>query len=476
MLTRVPLPRSPHLYHIAVLRDRKERVKTRALDKFGQHTPEAQPRVSENWVGGLAGRSLTRARVGGNNDAKEGGDGGKCQGTAGSNQVGGCSATALRKMCRAKRIMHRYNASREKGQVVAEQIKLTGMAKAAGCAAKLSPATLDGVLRKLPRQTDPNVLVGFDTNDDAGVYLLGESLALVQTVDFFTPIVDDPFTFGQIAAANALSDVYAMGGRPLSSLSVVGFPEKGDPEILEEIMRGGLAKMTEARCSVIGGHSIRNEDMLFGYAVTGVIDADRVWRNVGARPDDVLLFTKPLGTGVITTALKKNRAREDSVAAAVQAMCMLNRAAAEALHEVEDKDTSARPIHAVTDVTGFSLLGHAREMALGDPAKGIATVSLEIHHAAFEYLPGALEAAREGHLSGGLKNNRAFIGDCAAFDDSVAPEYQDLLFDPQTSGGLLVAVAPEAADAGLASLERHGVRAQRVGRVVAKRSPLIAVR
>src|SRR5271155_689686 len=208
------------------------------------------------------------------------------------------------------------------------------MAKAAGCAAKLNPATLEAVLRKLPRQTDPNVLVGFDTNDDAGIYRLSQELALVQTVDFFTPIVDDPHLFGQIAAANALSDVYAMGGRPVAALSVVGFPEKGDPEILEDIIRGGLAKMVEAKCSVIGGHSIRNEDMLFGYAVTGVIDPRRVWRNVGAKPGDVLLFTKPLGTGVITTALKKDAATPESLAAATAAMTTLNRTAAAALRAV----------------------------------------------------------------------------------------------------------------------------------------------
>jgi selenide,water dikinase len=349
------------------------------------------------------------------------------------------------------------------------------MAKAAGCAAKLNPATLDAVLRKLPRQTDPNVLVGFDTNDDAGIYLINESLALVQTVDFFTPIVDDPFLFGQIAAANSLSDVYAMGGRPISSLSIVGFPEKGDPEILEQILRGGLSKMSEAQCSVIGGHSIRNEDMLFGYAVTGVIHPLRVWRNVGAQAGDVLLFTKPLGTGVITTALKKDRASAESLAAAVAAMSTLNAAAAAALEELEEESEGRKPIHAVTDVTGFSLLGHAREMALGDPAHGLEPVSFEIDHASFCYFPGAVEAAREGHLSGGLRNNRAFVGECARFEPSVLPEYQDLLFDPQTSGGFLVAMAPEQADSALAAFRRRGVQAHRVGRVLPKTSPLIRV-
>lgn len=359
--------------------------------------------------------------------------------------------------------------------IVATQPKLTAMAKAAGCAAKLNPATLDGILRKLPRQTDPNVLVGFDTNDDAGIYLINESLALVQTVDFFTPIVDDPFLFGQIAAANSLSDVYAMGGRPISSLSIVGFPEKGDPEILEQIIRGGLAKMDEAKCSVIGGHSIRNEDMVFGYAVTGLINPQRVWRNVGAQPGDVLLFTKPLGTGVITTALKKDRASAASLAAAVSAMSTLNAAAAAALQAIEEKAQPAKPIHAVTDVTGFSLLGHAREMALGDPLHGLDPVSFEIDHTSFNYFPGALEAAREGHLSGGLRNNRAFVGECAAFEPSVPSEYQDLLFDPQTSGGFLVAIAPEHADSAQAVFASHGVSAHRVGRVSPKASPLIRV-
>jgi selenide, water dikinase len=377
-------------------------------------------------------------------------------------------------MLRAIASQHPYNAV-SRGGTLAEQVKLTSMAKAAGCAAKLNPATLDAVLRKLPRQTDPNVLVGFDTNDDAGIYLLGDGLALVQTVDFFTPIVDDPHLFGQIAAANALSDVYAMGGRPISALSIVGFPEKGDPAILEEIIRGGLSKMNEANCSVIGGHSIRNEEMLFGYAVTGVINQHRVWRNVGARTGDILLFTKPLGTGVITTALKKDRATPESLAAAVTAMTTLNRDAAVTLQEIDEKSGGAKPIHAVTDVTGFSLLGHAREMALGDPAHGIESVSLEIDHRAFAYLPGAVEAAREGHLSGGLKNNRAFIGDCAAFDASVPPEYQDLLFDPQTSGGLLVSIAHDSADAAISALDRQGVLARRIGIVVAKKHPLLFV-
>ncbi len=329
-------------------------------------------------------------------------------------------------------------------------------------------------MRRLPLPTDPNVLVGFGTNDDAGVYLLAEGLALVQTVDFFTPIVDDPFTFGQIAAVNSLSDVYAMGGRPVSALSIVGFPEKGDAAILEQILRGGLSKMSEAKCSVIGGHSIRNDDIQFGYAVTGVINPLQVWRNVGAQTNDVLLLTKALGTGVIATALKNERAEKAAVDAAIALMTELNRAAAEALRELEAQK-GMRCVHAVTDITGFGLLGHAREMALGDASSGIEQVALEIVAADVPVLPGALDAARQGMISGGLKNNRAFLGDCVVFATNVAEENRALLFDPQTSGGLLIALAPEHEESARESLQRHGVSAKGIGRVVPKTSGLLMV-
>ncbi len=318
------------------------------------------------------------------------------------------------------------------------------------------------------------MLVGFSTNDDAGVYLLGEGLALVQTVDFFTPIVDDPFTFGQIAAANSLSDVYAMGGRPVSALSIVGFPEKGDPAILEQILRGGLNKMSEAKCSVIGGHSIRNDDIQFGYAVTGVINPLQIWRNVGAQTNDVLLLTKALGIGVISTALKNERAEKVSLDAAIASMRQLNRAAAEALRELE-MQTGKGCVHAVTDITGFGLLGHAREMALGDAASGIERVALEIVAADVPLLPGALDAARQGMISGGLKNNREFLGDCVSFAANVPAETRVLLFDPQTSGGFLIALRPEHEELARESLKRHGVNAKRIGRVVPKTSTLLMV-
>jgi selenide,water dikinase len=300
-------------------------------------------------------------------------------------------------------------------------------------------------------------------------------MALVQTVDFFTPIVDDPHTFGQIAAANSLSDIYAMGGKPISALSIVGFPDKGDPKILEQILRGGHSKMAEAKCSVIGGHSIRNDDIQFGYAVTGLIHPQRVWRNVGVHTGDVLLLTKALGTGVLSTALKKDAAAAADFGAAVASMSELNRRASEALQEFEERADAAHPVHAVTDITGFGLLGHAREMALGDQVRHIEGVSLQIDHRAIRYLPGAERAAREGFLPGGLKNNREFLGDCAGFAESISQEFRDLLFDPQTSGGLLVAVAPEFANEALAILDHHGVPARRIGVAIPKGKPQISV-
>jgi selenide,water dikinase len=350
-----------------------------------------------------------------------------------------------------------------------QPIRLTAAAKSAGCAAKLSPSLLDRVLRRLPPQSDPNVLVGFETSDDAGVYRLTDDLALVQTTDFFTPIVDDPVLFGQVAAANALSDIFAMGGRPVSALTLVAFPVSSPPEVLEEILRGGLAKMVEAGCTVVGGHSIRDDELKFGYAVTGVIHPAKIWRNVGALPGDVLLFTKSLGTGVISTALKQGSAPPAWVAAATDSMTRLNRDAADALHEIEPAAPGANPIHAVTDVTGFGLLGHAREMAIG------SRVSFRLDHARVAYLPGAVEAARAGFFSGGMKNNREFVESCVTFAESVSPEYRALLFDPQTSGGLLAAVAPESAAAAESALARRNVSVQRIGEVIAKSSSLIVV-
>jgi selenide, water dikinase len=350
-----------------------------------------------------------------------------------------------------------------------QTVRLTTTAKAAGCAAKLSPSVLDAVLKRLPPPTDPNLLVGFETSDDAAVYRLSDQLAIVQTVDFFTPIVDDPAFFGQVAAANSLSDVYAMGGRPISALTIVAFPASRPAELLEQILRGGLAKMTEANCSVVGGHSIRDDELKFGYAVTGLIDPAKIWRNVGARPGDAIVLTKPIGTGVISTALKQDRADAAWVAASTESMARLNRDAADALHEIDDAARGAKPVHAVTDVTGFGLLGHAREMAIG------SGVSLRIDHSRVVYIPGAVEASRGKFYSAGMANNREFLDGCAAIASSIPAELEALLFDPQTSGGLIAALAPDSIAAAMAAFERRSVPARVIGEVVAKRSPLIDV-
>ena len=302
------------------------------------------------------------------------------------------------------------------------------------------------MLARIPRWANENVLVGFDTADDAGVYKLTPECALVQTVDFFTPIVDDPYTFGAIAAANSLSDVYAMGGRPVSALSILAWPAKGDLEELAQILKGGAEKMHEAECAVLGGHSIADPEIKFGYAVNGLIHPERIKTNAGARPGDVLLLTKRIGTGIIATALKRGIAKESDNSISVQSMLTLNRAACEAMLEYD--------VHGCTDVTGFGLIGHAREMAV---ASG---VTLEIDPRAVRFLPGAVEYARQGALPGGLKNNREFAGPCVEGES----EFEDLLYDPQTSGGLLIALA--AKDAAL--LERRFPEAYRIGRVTGK--------
>jgi selenide, water dikinase len=315
--------------------------------------------------------------------------------------------------------------------------KLTANVKAGGCASKLSPKILDRALRSVPRVTNDKVLVGYDTADDAGVYDLteasGQPLAMVQTVDFFTPIVDDPYTFGGIAAANALSDIYAMGGRPVTALSLVAFPAKGEIQDLEAILRGGADKIHEADCVILGGHSISEDEIKFGYAITGLIDPGRILTNAGARAGDVLVFTKRIGTGVISTALKKGMASESDMAASIEQMLTLNREIGEAILPFE--------VHACTDVTGFGLLGHAREMAL---ASG---VTLEISASAVRFLPGAIEYSKAGAYSGGLKNNREFVESCVRMACDVPPEIEALLYDPQTSGGLLISLGEEDAKA-----------------------------
>lgn len=313
------------------------------------------------------------------------------------------------------------------------------------------------MLAALPRVADENVLVGFDTADDAGVYRLTPECALVQTVDFFTPIVDDPATFGAIAAANALSDIYAMGARPLCALSIVAYPAKGDLGVLTEILRGGAEKMREAGCAILGGHSIADEEIKFGYAVTGTVHPARVLTNRGAQPGDALVLTKPLGTGLIATALKRGIAEPAHVEASVASMLELNRDAGQALAGLR--------VHALTDVTGFGLIGHAREVAV---ASG---VTLAVEAACAPLLPGALDYARAGAVAGGLKNNREFASCAVEIQGDVPPELLDVLYDPQTSGGLLAALPEE--DAAL-FLERFP-RARRIGYVETRRERWIRI-
>jgi selenide,water dikinase len=322
---------------------------------------------------------------------------------------------------------------------------------------------LDAVLGKLARQNDPNVLVGFETADDAAVYRISAEQALVQTVDFFTPIVDDAYTFGQIAATNSLSDVYAMGGTPLSALAIVCFPEKEDPAILEQILSGGLSKMIEANCTVVGGHSVRDPEIKFGYAVTGLIHPERVLANRNAQIQDSLVLTKPLGTGVISTAIKKGEAQPAWIDGATRAMTMLNRTAAAIAGSGRFR------VHAATDITGFGLIGHVREMALG------SGVSIEIYSNKVPLLEGALDCVRYGHIPGGLKANRDFAECMVGYAPDILEEVKTILFDPQTAGGLLLSVAREDVAQLIRELTAAGVPAIEMGQVLPHGRPMIRV-
>jgi selenide,water dikinase len=312
------------------------------------------------------------------------------------------------------------------------------------------------VLRCLPVPVNPDVIVGTETSDDAGVFRLRPDLAIVNTVDFFTPIVDEPFVFGQIAAANALSDVYAMGADPVTALNIVGFP-KGtlDIEVLGDIIDGGLDRAREAGAVVIGGHTVIDQELKYGMAVTGVVHPDRVIRNVGVKAGDVLVLTKPLGTGIVTTALKQRKAPRSSVRAAVASMVALNRTASTIMRRFD--------VHACSDVTGFGLLGHGVEMAMG------SGVSLMFDSNALPLLPGALRLAKAGFLTGGCQRNRAYLADKVMIEPSVKAGYEDIAFDPQTSGGLLIAVAERVASRLVRRLRAKGLGVAVIGRAHPKR-------
>ncbi|WJH34600.1 selenide, water dikinase SelD [Paenibacillus sp. CC-CFT747] len=326
-------------------------------------------------------------------------------------------------------------------------IKLTSYSTKGGCGCKIGPADLSQVLKNLPAPVpDPNLLVGLDTSDDAGVYKLSDELALVQTVDFFTPIVDDPYSFGQVAAANAISDIYAMGGKPLTALNIVAFPiNKLDKAVLAEILRGAGDKMREAGVTLVGGHSIDDNEPKFGLAVTGLVHPDKVRTNAGAKPGDKLILTKPIGVGVLTTSIKKDKLDEAEVQRVTQVMATLNKAAAEAMAPYD--------VHACTDVTGFGLLGHASELAKG------SGVGVRLERSQVPVLPRVRELADEGFVPGGTKNNHAHLQGAVTYAESMDPVDQWILCDAVTSGGLLISVAADRAEALLADLHQAGVEA-----------------
>lgn len=298
--------------------------------------------------------------------------------------------------------------------------------------AKLAPSDLAQVLSKLPKQDfTTDVLVGFETSDDAGVFKLSENLALVQTVDFFTPVADDPEIYGRVAAVNSLNDVYAMGGTPLSALSIVCFPQKGDWDILGEILRGGQMALNEENVVVIGGHSVDDQEIKFGYAVTGIIEPDKIVRNSGAKPGDILILTKPIGTGVISTGIKFGKASQKAKEAAQKTMTISAREASKVMQKLG--------ANGCTDITGFGLLGHAFEMAKASKVKFI------IEAEKVEFLPDVLDLIEQKMLTRGDKNNRVYVGETVKFSDNITGEMQSALFDPQTAGGLLISLEEEKA-------------------------------
>ncbi len=331
------------------------------------------------------------------------------------------------------------------------EIKLTKLASCAGCGAKVGAGTLARLLEGIQVHNDPRLLVGFDKSDDASVYRISDELALVQTVDFFPPIADDPYLFGQIAAANALSDVYAMGGEPKLALNLMCVPRDMPPEAIHQMLRGGYDKVYEAGCLITGGHSIFDSEPKYGLAVTGFVHPERILTNSGARPGDVLVLTKPLGTGVLTTAFKGELASREGMELAFRLMATLNKSARDVLVKYR--------VRACTDVTGFSLLGHLLEMAQGSDVRAV------LHVDRIDLIPEALELAKMGVLPEGMYRNRAFAESFVDMGDT--PLYQqDVLFDPQTSGGLLAAVHPEDSEALLAELRTCVPSAQRIGEVL----------
>ncbi|MGE6260626.1 selenide, water dikinase SelD [Heyndrickxia sporothermodurans] len=343
------------------------------------------------------------------------------------------------------------------------KIKLTSLSTKGGCGCKIGPADLAAVLKTLPPSVpNPNLLVGLDTSDDAGVFRLTDDLAIVQTVDFFTPIVDDPYSFGQVAAANAISDIYAMGGEPLTALNIVAFPiHTLDKEILSEILRGAGDKLKEAGATLVGGHSIDDKEPKFGLAVTGIVHPNKVRTNAGAKPGNKLILTKPIGVGILTTSIKRDLLSEEEIAYVTKVMTTLNKTAAEAMDSYH--------VHACTDVTGFGLLGHASEMAKG------SNVTIQIFKDQVPMLPRVRELAEAGAVPGGTKNNFAHLEGSVTFPEQMDQIDQWILCDAVTSGGLLIAVDGGEAEALLDDLQKNGVDAALIGEVTNEKSGNIIV-
>jgi len=328
----------------------------------------------------------------------------------------------------------------------------------------MGPGDLNKAICDLPQMSDPNLMRGLASPDDAGVYKLSDDLAIIQTIDFFTPIVDDPYTFGQIAAANALSDVYAMGGKPLTAMNVVCFPVKSlDISVLKDVLRGGVDKILEAGVLLIGGHSIEDSELKYGLSVTGTVHPEHLVTNSGARVGDKLILTKPLGTGIISTAVKKKAAGEAIAAEVARTMATLNREASDLMQEVG--------AHACTDITGFGLLGHTTQLAQN------SEVSVVISSGAVPLLPGVEEFAKRGLRPGGLQRNREFYSRTVVIDKGVPSHIQDILFDAQTSGGLLISVASGKAERLLEKLLQAGVKdAALIGEVIGEPSGVVTVK
>ncbi|MDO4178427.1 MAG: selenide, water dikinase SelD [Phascolarctobacterium sp.] len=331
---------------------------------------------------------------------------------------------------------------------MSEEIKLTKLAKCAGCGAKVGAGVLAKLLQDIKVHTDPNLLVGFDKSDDASVYKVSDEMALVQTVDFFPPIADDPYTFGAIAATNALSDVYAMGGEPKLALNIMAVPEKMPKEAVHQLLKGGYDKVYEAGAIITGGHSILDDEPKYGLAVTGFVHPQKLLKNCGAEPGDILFLTKPLGIGILTTAAKVDMVSKETYARAIELMTTLNKSARDVIVKYR--------VHACTDVTGFALLGHGCEMAQG------SNVELHLDVDKIDLIPEALELARIGIIPEGAYRNRAFAEEHVD-GGNVLLAKQDMLYDPQTSGGLLVAVHPDDADALHKELKNAVPSAQRIG-------------